>query len=176
MSGFILRMIPILFISLSACTPLLSAPQFESINPALLDNFDGSHKAQEGLTFILTITELNLNDNTDLGLAFSELYLGDFLDNKVQSYLSVQDFMYGGNRDRLLISLNPTVISQSDSINICLISAKPESNRLNVKNKLDCKSFRVSELMRMGEIGEKFSLKNTSAKTPTLDLLIHPQT
>lgn len=172
MSRFTIGMIPILLIVLSGCTPLMSVPQLESIDPVLWENFKDP---QKGVTFILAVTELNLNDNTDLGQAFSELYLGDFLDNKVRSYISIRDFMYGGNQERLLITLNPTVVNSSDRFDVCLVSGNLVSNKLNVKSKWDCKSFRVSELMKMKESGKEFSLESTSAKTPKLDLLIYPQ-
>ena len=175
MSKFTLKIIPILLFSLSGCTPLMSVPHFESIDPALLDNFDKDQKTQEGTIFTLAITELNLDDDTDLGPAFSELYLGDFLGDKVQSYISIQDFMYGGNQDKILITLDPKVIGHSDSVDVCLISGKPESNNFNVKNKWDCKSFRVSELIEMRENGYEFNLKSASDKIPKLDMLIYPQ-
>lgn len=142
----------------------------ESIDPVLWETL-GTHQIHKRITFTLTVTGLNLNDDTDLGPAFSELYLGDFFNSKIQSYFSVQNFMYGGNQDRLSIILDSKRVDSSDKIDICLISGKLELNILKVKNKLDCKSFRVSELIEMKE--KEFSLENTSANTPKLELLIH---
>lgn len=170
MSKFII-FIPCLFLHFLACTPLLSgSPQLESIDPVLWDTL-GTHQIHKRKTFTLTVTSLNLNDNTDLGHAFSELYLGDFFNSKIQSYFSVQNFMYGGNQDRLSITLDSKGVDSSDKIDICLISGKLELNILKVKNKLDCKSFYVSKLIEMKE--KEFSLENTSANTPKLELLIH---
>ena len=147
----------------------------QSVDPALLRDEFNTYPKSTSITLALTITTLNLDESTDLGPTFSTLYLGQFRKDKIHSYFSIKEFMYGGNYDRLLITLDKEVLDDSSKIDICLISGLPQlNNSIRVKNKWGCKSFRVSELLEMKEKGYEFTLEGTSAKTPKLDLLIHP--
>ena len=163
----------IVFFQLSCSLPT-SLPHLEALDTALLSNQINTQQTTE-ITLVLIITDLNLDDNTDLGPSFSELYLANVSKNSSQNYISIEDSMYGSNNNQLLITLNPEIIDSSDKIDICLVSGRPGVNQsFHIKNKWKCKSFLVSELFQMKREGYDFTLENKSVKIPTLNLRLHP--
>ena len=102
LSSFIKGLSILIFIScLVNCSPIsLTNPHAQSIDPALLpegsDKETMYQKPAKKTDLELAITDLILNDNTDLGRSFSDLYLASFPKNSSLStaYLSLEDFMY----------------------------------------------------------------------------------
>jgi len=128
--------------------------------------------------FTITITDLNLDDSTDLSPAFSNLYVALVIDGIDYStlFISIEDFMYDGMASSFTISPKIKNLNHSKAFNICIVSGQPQpDNYIKIINTKTCKKFQISYLINNKE-KEVFTLENKKENTPTLNITLSPST
>ena len=167
-----------LFFLSTNCTPLSSLQGFHSPTQLLpppsapespeTKNIERTEKA----TITLFVTELNIDEETDLGPAFSELYLALFKEKNSNHFIPIEKLLYENSQTQISFPLD--INTPDKTVSICLVSGKPDIHGSLYRNqKKKCKNFSISELLRINEKGHELSLQDKSSRTPRLELLIH---
>ena len=161
-----------------SCTFLPStAPDLQFITTdKILDQVKQKH-TNTNTHFSVVIKEFQIDDNTDLGIALSDLYLAILTENSQQSinYLSIKDAIHGKNSNEIFIQLDQNNFDNLEKIDICLVKGIVNSNHsLFIENKWKCKSLALNALSQAKQNIPDFTLEDQSANTPYITLsLIH---
>ena len=170
--------ISIIFFTLANCSPLSSIEGLHSTGliPVPLQITDTKTKEDrtQNSPVTLSITKLDTDETTDMGRAFSELYLAFFTPGKTssKSFLSVEQLLYENSVTQMPIPIDTT--QPNETIYICLVSGRPDIHGVVYRDqKKKCRNFSISKLLQMSKKGYELSLQDKPSRTPKLELLIH---
>ena len=170
--------ISILFFTLGNCSPLSSIEGLHSTGlipapPQITDTKTKEDSTQDS-PVTLSITKLEMDEMTDMGRAFSELYLALFTKGKTssKSFLAVEQLLYENSVTQMPVPLDTT--QPDETVYICLVSGRPDIHGVVYRDqKKKCKNFSISKLLQISKKGYELSLQDQPSRTPKLKLLIH---
>lgn len=167
---------PVISLLLFQSCAFFPSSQLQLINTGQISDQIKQKHISTNTALSLVIKDFQLDDNTNLGLALSELYLAILTENSRQSinYLSIKDAIHGKNNNEILISLDHSQIDNLEKIDICLVKGNVNSNNsLDIESKWKCKSFTLNELLQPERNIPDFALGNKSARTPNITLSLN---
>ncbi|MDE0119903.1 MAG: hypothetical protein OXM55_07855 [Bdellovibrionales bacterium] len=160
------------------------SPQLQLLSKDQISDQSHQKHISTNTALSLVIKEFQIDDNTNLGIALSELYLAILTENSQQfiNYISIKDAIHGKNSNEIVIPLDQNHATKANSlekIDICLVkgSLNNNNNALHIENKWKCKSFTLSALLQPEHNIPDFALEDKSAKTPhvTLSLMSYTE-
>lgn len=166
------------FFILVNCSPTSSIEGLHSTGlipaPPQITDTETEEDTTQDSPITLSVTKLDMDETTDMGRAFSELYLAFFTreESASKNFLSVEQLLYENSATQIPLPLN--VNKPNKTVYICLVSGRPDIHGSVYKDqKKKCRSFSVSELLEISKKGYELSLQDRSSRTPKLELLIH---
>ena len=167
-----------LFFILVNCSPISSIEGLHSTSfipaPPQVTDTETKEDITQDSPITLSITKLDIDETTGLNRSFSELYLAFFIQKKnaSKSFLPIEQLLYENSVTQMPIPINTS--QPNKTVYICLVSGRPDIHGVVYKDqKKKCRSFSVSELLRISKKGYELSLEDRSSQTPRLELLIH---